>query len=235
MAVRRPPAGCLLDPWVALAARRRPIWSALTGQRFLKRRLVAALQKLAPPLPHDPIRHRPLVRHDHGLEWLDPFAAQRCGRRQKHLLVHQEAGTAVGKTIAPAFQLFGFIFDSNGRSQAREEDSARLQHTPHLTHHFMPVVLVPGKVEHRAADDNVKVLIRKRHRFNQLYAKVSGGKVGRQQSCQGLDLGNRFRRFIDSANFETALQEVIEIAPAATPGVKHTHPGNEAALQQLIE
>src|SRR6185369_1403486 len=57
----------------SLATRRRPIWSALTGQRFLKRRLVAALQKLAPPLAHDPIRHRPLVLHDHGLEWLDPF------------------------------------------------------------------------------------------------------------------------------------------------------------------
>ena len=125
MAVRTPPACCLLDPWFA---RRTPEadlecadWSAL-----LKRRLVAALQKLAPPLAHDPIRHRPLVLHDHGLEWLDPFTAQSCGRRQKHLLVHQEAGTAVGKTIAPAFQMFGFIFDSNGRSQAREEDSTRL-------------------------------------------------------------------------------------------------------------
>jgi hypothetical protein len=48
-------------------------------------------------------------------------------------------------------------------------------------------------------------------------------------------MGNRFRRFIDSADLESAFQEVIEIAPAATPGIKHTHPGNEATLQQLIE
>jgi hypothetical protein len=48
---------------------------------------------------HNPIRHRTLVLHDYGLEWLEPFAAESSCRSQQHLFINEKADAAVGKMI----------------------------------------------------------------------------------------------------------------------------------------
>jgi len=51
----------------------------------------------------DPIRHRALVLHYHGLKWLEPLTAERFCFPQKHFFIHQKTLAAVRQVIAPAF------------------------------------------------------------------------------------------------------------------------------------
>jgi hypothetical protein len=115
-----------------------------------------------------------LIVRPRSLEWLDPFAAQGCGRRQKHLLINQ-SGCCRRKTIGRPSKCSASA-DSSG-------DARRAKKIPlgfgTFRAPFHPVIS-PGKVEHRTADDNAKVFP---HDIDSTSStKVVQGRLARAQS-----------------------------------------------------
>ena len=52
--------------------------------------------------------------HHHSLKWLEPLTAKRFCFPQKHFFIDQKTFAAVRQVIAPAFEMFNFIFDADG-------------------------------------------------------------------------------------------------------------------------
>src|SRR5206468_3151184 len=120
-------------------------------------------------------------------------------------------------------------------SLAGEKEAARLEHAPHVAHHGPPLLLVAGKVEHCAADDDVEVAVGKRHLFDHADAELIGwhppGDVAGELS-HGRD--GHFT-FVERGDVEAATKEVVEIAPMTAACVEDPHVDSDAAAQQLIE
>ena len=125
--------------------------------------------------------------------------------------------------------------ESDCRGQAREEETIRRQHPPHVGDHSREVRAVVGEMQQGAADDSVEGRI------------VPGEGVGfaddepiaRVGSSDGLRLAlyaiDGARVAVDAEAVVTAGEQVMEIAAVATPHVQYTTAIVEPSARELIE
>jgi hypothetical protein len=172
---------------------------------------------------------------DDRLERFEQLAPQRLGRLAQHPLVREQPLGPAPQPEAPPPERLKTAFHAVGRGQAREEDAARLQHTPHLPEHRPPVRLVPREVEHGAAEHRVEALTLEGHPLDRLPAEVIFGELRGERAGERTDTRHRVGREVDAADVITLAQEVDEVASRPAAGVENPHRQVKAPPEELVE
>src|SRR4051794_31649529 len=92
--------------------------------------MVAVSATLSLPLPHDPRRHCPLILDDCRFQGIDQETLQPNCRIHQSLLIHQVSIASVWKPPSSIAERNDAIRNADGRSEAREQETARREHSP---------------------------------------------------------------------------------------------------------
>ena len=72
------------------------------------------------------------------------------------------------------------ILDTYGGGQPCKEHPARFQNAPQLLHHRLEMLVVCGKMQHRAREHDLCAAIRKAHGLDRFHAEVTSRQLRRQ-------------------------------------------------------
>ena len=186
-------------------------------------------------LAKDPGRHAPLVLHDRRLDRVEQNPADAAGLLDEEGFVNQVPLGTIRKEAPPAVEALYSVFHTDGGRQPGKEYAPGAEHAPRPVEHGFEVGVIPGKVEHRAADDRVGERVRERHGFDRFNPKIPGverwgeppGEATDRIDGPGIDIGAEY--------FESGAEEVHEVSALPTPRIEDPGAGRETASKELIE
>ena len=127
------------------------------------------------------------------------------------------------------------VFHTNRRRKARKKNPSAPQRLPRAVQHRVELLVVSGKVQYGAADDDVREPVWKGQGLERFDAEVVGRESRREVAGNPPNLGYGLGIGIGPKNVESLLQKEGQIAPVSTPGVQNRVTVRDSATQQLVK